>query len=117
VPVRVNNLGLMNARRDYLIIASVLVIFGTLILIFIKPKKSQNHPFVVTLEKAKVAEFKRNYKESLDMYLETLYHLENDYKNKKLDKNTEEGRQKHIRNITEKIESLKKLISEGGTSN
>ena len=43
------------------------------------------------------------------MYKETLNHLRNDYKN--LDKNSEEGRQRHIRRVTEKIETLGKQIS------
>jgi hypothetical protein len=109
MPDRVNNLGLMSARQNNLLIAGILSIIGTMILIFKRPDKKDNYQFTDTLGKAKSAETHGNYKESLDMYKETLYHLRNDYKN--LDKKSEEGRQRHIRNVTEKIETLENQIS------
>ena len=106
---RVNNIGLMNEKQNFLIVACLLSIVGVLIIIF-KSKKSnnvENHPFKITMEKAKIAEYKGDIKESIGMYLETLYHLENDYKTKKLAKSFEESRKKLISSLKIKIEELK----------
>lgn len=58
------------------------------------------------------AEFKGQFKEAVDHYMDSLYHLENDYKNIKLSKQLEAKRERQITEITEKIENIKSNNSE-----
>jgi uncharacterized membrane-anchored protein YhcB (DUF1043 family) len=92
-------------------------IIGIIIALLSKTKKEmeEEHKFKADLELAKKAEFKGQLDQAIDHYMDSLYHLENDYKN--LDKKSEEGRQKHIKSIKDKIEALKKLKSEKSTTN
>ena len=107
-----NNFGLLNDRQNYLYVGGILVVIGIVILLFLKRKKtdSNNHHYKITHDKAKIAEYKGNLKESLDMYLETLYHLENDYKNSKLAKDVNDSRTKLIASLKVKVEELKQKI-------
>lgn len=52
-------------------------------------------------------EFKSQFKEAVNHYMDSLYHLENDYKNTKLSKQLEAKRQQQIAEITEKIKNIK----------
>lgn len=56
LPDRVNNLGLMNDRQNYLIVAGVLLIIGTIISIFKKSNNVEDPSIEMTLEKANVSE-------------------------------------------------------------
>lgn len=53
------------------------------------------------------AEFKGQFKEALDYYMDSLFHLENDFKNKKLSNHLEGKRQKYILEIKDKMEKIK----------
>ena len=59
-----------------------------------KKTDTEAHKFVYYKELAKKAEFKGQFAPALDHYMDSLYHLENDYKY--LDKKTEEGWQNRI---------------------
>lgn len=56
------------------------------------------------------AEFKGHLKEALDHYLDSLYHLENDYKNSRLGKKLEEKRKEEIEEISLRIEVIQSKI-------
>lgn len=90
-----------------------------IIVVLLSGKKidtKEEHKFLYYKELAKKAEFKGQYKEAIDNLMDCQYHLENDYKNKKLDQKSEEGRQKKIIGTKAKIENLKKLLSEQQTN-
>jgi hypothetical protein len=91
-------------------------IIGLIIVLFSKEKIEfdESHKFFVYRELAKKAEFKGQIDQAIDNYMDSLYHLENDYQN--LDQNLEESRQKYIKEITEKLEALKKIKSEQDTA-
>jgi|ERR1035437_7515953 uncharacterized membrane-anchored protein YhcB (DUF1043 family) len=84
-------------------------IIGLIVVLFSKKKIefNESHKFFVYRELAKKAEFKGQADQAIDNYMDSLYHLENDYQN--IDKHLEESRQKYIKEITEKLEALKKL--------
>jgi hypothetical protein len=86
---------------------------GLIITLLSRQKKDvkEEHKFLAFKELAKKAEFKGQIDQAIDYYMDSLYHLENDYKNLR-DKKLEEGRQNHIKFIKEKIESLKNTKSE-----
>lgn len=107
LPDRVNNLGLINERQNYLIGAGILLICGFIGLVFGKnsPKKTIEYKHKEFEEQAKRAEFKGQTKEALDLYLDALYHLENDYPN--LKKTNEGARLKKVAELKAKIEELK----------
>ena len=88
-------------------------IIGLVIALLSKTKKDikEEHKFLEYNELAKKAEFKGQIDQAIDHYMDSLYHLENDYKNIK-NKKLEEGRLNHIKNIKEKIEELKKKKSD-----
>jgi hypothetical protein len=88
-------------------------LIGLVIALLSKPKKDINeeHKFLAFKEMAKKAEFKGQIDQAIDYYMDSLYHLENDYKNIN-NKKLEEGRQNHIKYIRERIEVLKKTKSE-----
>lgn len=104
---RVNNIGLINERQNYMIGAGVLLICGFIGLVFFKnsSKKTINYKHKEYEEQAKKAEFKGQIKEALDLYMDTLYHLENDYPN--LSKINEESRLKKVVELKAKIDELK----------
>ena len=88
-------------------------IIGLVIALLSKTKKDikEEHKFLEYKELAKKAEFKGQIDQAIDHYMDSLYHLENDYKNL-TNKKLEEGRLNHIKNIKEKIEELKKKKSD-----
>ena len=88
-------------------------IIGLVIALLSKIKKDikEEHKFLAYKELAKKAEFKGQIDQAIDHYMDCLYHLENDYKNLR-NKKLEEGKQKHIKNIKERIEALKRTKSE-----
>lgn len=59
-------------------------------------------------EMGEKAEFRGDYKEAHKYYMDSLYHLQNDYKNQKLTKQLEQRRQTFVEELNHKIESLKK---------
>jgi uncharacterized membrane-anchored protein YhcB (DUF1043 family) len=91
-------------------------IIGLIVVLFSKKKIefNESHKFFVYRELAKKAEFKGQTDQAIDNYMDSLYHLENDYQN--IDKHLEESRQKYIKEITEKLEALKKIKSEQDTA-
>lgn len=106
---QVNNLGLMRDQQNYIIIAGILSIIGIIMLVSTRKKSEvvNKYLFNTTIKQAKMAEYKGNTNEAIDKYLETLYHLENDYKNKRLKKGFDESRTKLIETIKIKVEELK----------
>jgi len=58
-------------------------------------------------EIAKKAEYKGRYKEAIDKYMDALYHLENDYKGKRLPKQVEFKHRNYIAKLKEKVKQLK----------
>jgi hypothetical protein len=56
LPDRVNNLGLMNDRQNYLIVAGVLSIIGTILIIFKRSNSKDDLDSEMTLAKVKIAE-------------------------------------------------------------
>jgi uncharacterized membrane-anchored protein YhcB (DUF1043 family) len=91
-------------------------VIGLIVVLFSKKKIefNESHKFFVYRELAKKAEFKGQPDQAIDNYMDSLYHLENDYQN--IDKHLEESRQKYIKEITEKLEALKKIKSEQDTA-
>jgi uncharacterized membrane-anchored protein YhcB (DUF1043 family) len=91
-------------------------VIGLIVVLFSKKKIefNESHKFFVYRELAKKAEFKGQTDQAIDNYMDSLYHLENDYQN--IDKHLEESRQKYIKEITEKLEALKKIKSEQDTA-
>jgi uncharacterized membrane-anchored protein YhcB (DUF1043 family) len=91
-------------------------IIGLIVVLFSKKKIefNESHKFFVYRELAKKAEFKGQTDQAIDNYMDSLYHLENDYQN--IDKHLEESRQKYIKEIAEKLEALKKIKSEQDTA-
>jgi uncharacterized membrane-anchored protein YhcB (DUF1043 family) len=91
-------------------------IIGLIVVLFSKKKIefNESHKFFVYRELAKKAEFKGQTDQAIDNYMDSLYHLENDYQN--IDKHLEESRQKYIKEITEKLEALEKIKSEQDTA-
>lgn len=69
--------------------------------------KSQLPEYKKHRELGEKAEFKEKFKEAVEHYKDSLYHLEKDYQGRKLSKKLEEGRQKQIREIKSKIEAIK----------
>lgn len=53
------------------------------------------------------AEYRKDFKEAVKHYMDSLYHLENDYKNRKLYKVLEEKRQSEITEINSRISKIK----------
>ena len=110
-PDRVNNLGLMSQRQNYLTISGILILAGVLFIVFSnKSKKKIEHKYKEHLELAKKAEYKGELSVSINHYLDTLFHLENDYKH--LSKNNDESRKKLILSLKNKVEELKTKVSE-----
>jgi len=73
-----------------------------------KPSPKKEHKWEIFNEEAKRAEFKGELKLALDKYLDSLYHLKNDYSN--LETSAEKQRQEKIRQAEMKIEELKRKV-------
>jgi hypothetical protein len=97
------------------LILSPLIAFIIVSLSKKKLDKKDYYKFLEYNELGKKAEFKGQYDQAIDHYMDSLYDLTNNYQggnNKKI----EEGRQNHIKFVTEKIETLKKLKTEQSTN-
>jgi len=68
-------------------------------------KTSPNHR--IHRELGEKSEFKGQYKEAVDHYMDSLYHLEHDYKDKKNSKQLEDKRQAYIIELNERITKIK----------
>jgi hypothetical protein len=70
--------------------------------------QTEKHKWKAFVEKGKKAEYKEQYKEAIDYYMDALYHLENDYGklNEKLDK----SRLILVVTYKSKVEELKSKI-------
>ena len=107
LPERVNNIGLMNDKQNYLIFSGILSALG-LVIILVTKGKNEGHDmpeFKVNIDIAKKAEYKGQIDIAIDKYLDALYCLEN-YKNK-LSKKENESRIKLIFILKIKVEKLK----------
>ena len=71
-------------------------------------KNIEQHKWKGFVEKGKKAEYKEQYKEAIDFYMDALYHLENDYGglNDKLDN----SRLGLVANYKSKVEELKSKL-------
>ena len=67
----------------------------------------ENHKFQTHLELGNKAEYKGQFYEAINHYMDSLYHLENDYKN--LPKKEDEDRIKQIDFLKQKVAELKKM--------
>tara|TARA_R110000868_G_scaffold184954_2_gene426686 strand:+ start:463 stop:858 length:396 start_codon:yes stop_codon:yes gene_type:complete len=81
-----------------------------IVLLSDKPAPKREHKWEIFDEEAKRAEFKGELTLALDKYLDSLYHLKNDYSD--LQSSAEKERQEKIRVVELKIEDLKKKIAE-----
>lgn len=61
--------------------------------------------YKVSLDEAKKAAYKGEIEKSIGLYQDTLYYLDNDYKN--INKKADQGRQSLMNDIRERIEELK----------
>ncbi len=90
---------------------------GLIIVLASDSKKKKSRPkYLDHRELGEKSEFKSHFKEAVDHYMDSLYHLENDYRNIKLSKQLEEIRQRQIVEITEKIDNIKAKNSDLFTS-
>ncbi len=69
------------------------------------PQSLGGDRYKVSLDEAKKAAFKGEIEKAISLYQDTLYYLDNDYKN--MNKNAEQGRQSLMSDIRQKIEELK----------
>ncbi len=69
------------------------------------PQSVGGDRYKVSLDEAKKAAFKGEIEKSISLYQDTLYYLDNDYKN--MNKNAEQSRQSLMSDIKAKIEELK----------
>ena len=107
LPERVNNIGLMSDRQNYLIFGGILLVIGLILTIFYNKgkKQLQKQNYREFQDLAKRAEYKGQISTAIDHYMDTLFHLENDYKN--LPKRNEVRRLQLIETIKAKVEELK----------
>lgn len=80
---------------------------GVIILVTSKKKVKKVHRYQSSLEKAKIAEFKKNIEAAIDEYMNALYYLENDYKHITQNKSDNKSRLEAIESVKLKIEKLK----------
>ena len=71
--------------------------------------ESEVHKFKSHIELGKISEYKGEIKESINHYMDGLYHLENDYKNVS-NKKWNESRSQLIEQYKTKVEELKSKI-------
>ena len=112
MPERVNNLGLMNKKQNLLIVSGLMSLIGIIMIITANRKTETNtketkETFKETLEKAKKAEYIEDYNSALSLYLETLYHLENDYSDKKISEEWNKSRLELIDSLKKKTENIR----------
>jgi hypothetical protein len=69
------------------------------------PQSLGGDRYKVSLDEAKKAVFKGEIEKAISLYIDTLYYLDNDYKN--MNKNAEQSRQSLMKEIREKIAELK----------
>ena len=107
LPERVNNIGLMSDRQNYLIFGGILLVIGLILTIFYNKgkKQLQKQNYRGFQDLAKRAEYKGQISIAIDHYMDALFHLENDYKN--LPKRNEVRRLQLIETIKAKVEELK----------
>lgn len=72
------------------------------------PQSVGGDRYKVSLDEAKKAAFKGEIEKAISLYGDTLFYLDNDYKN--MNKNAEASRVKLIEDITNKIEELKQKL-------
>jgi uncharacterized membrane-anchored protein YhcB (DUF1043 family) len=66
------------------------------------------HKWKEFVEKGKKAEYKEQFKEAIDFYMDALYHLENDYSN--LNKKLNNSRMNLVVTYKSKVEELKSKL-------
>lgn len=84
-----------------------------LVVVLLSEKNSANkniHEFTEHLELAKKAEYKEQVPEAINHYMDTLYHLENDYQNRAMSKSDNERRLKLIESLKQKVDILKARV-------
>jgi hypothetical protein len=64
--------------------------------------------YKVSLDEAKKAAFKGEIEKAISLYTDTLYYLDNDYKN--MNNKAEQSRQSLMNDIIEKVEELKRKL-------
>ena len=79
-----------------------------IVLLSDRPTPKREHKWEIFDEEAKRAEFKGEFKLALDKYLDSLYHLKNDYSD--LEKWAEKQRQDKIQKAETKIAELKRKV-------
>lgn len=80
-------------------------LIGFIVVLASSDKKNVPTKWKIEYELAKKAEFKGQTEVAIDKYMDTIYHLTNDYKN--LSSTQNEKRQNKISEINRKVESLK----------
>jgi hypothetical protein len=106
LPDRVNNLGLMQDKQNYLILSGILILAGLVMFVAAKPKnkklsKNQYSHF----ELAKKAEYKGEYKEAIHHYVECLFEIEKQFTPSS--KKRKQEKLETIESLRVKIEKLK----------
>ncbi len=102
------NIGFWTALFVSLLLSPLIGLIA--VLLSNKPAPKKEHKWETFNEEAKRAEFKGELTLALDKYLDSLYHLKNDYSD--LQSSAEQERQEKIRVVELKIEDLKKKIAE-----
>jgi len=100
------NIGFWTALFVSLLLSPLIGLIA--VLLSNKPSPKKEHKWEIFNEEAKRAEFKGELKLALDKYLDSLYHLKNDYSN--LETSAEKQRQEKIRQAEMKIEELKRKV-------
>ena len=90
------------------IVAIIVAILSKQILVGSSNDANGKHRFKTKLDEAKKAEYKGQIEASIDLYMDTLYYLENDYKNMKGE--FEMKRLDLIIELKSKVEELKSKI-------
>lgn len=106
-PDRVNNIGLMMQRQNFLYTSGFLFICGLILVLYDKSPKVK-HRYKEYLESAKKAEFKGQLSVAIDHYADAIYHLENDYATKSVSNADEVRRQNLLLSLKQKLDTLKK---------
>jgi hypothetical protein len=84
---------------------------GLLFVLFSDERKDSKEAFkyLEHRELGKKAEYKGQFAEAIDHYMDSLYHLENDHKH--LSRKSEEKRLKQVQEIKERVDTLKLKLS------
>jgi hypothetical protein len=103
---RVNNIGLMQEKQNYLIVSGVLAVLGIILMVAAKPKqKPEKAKYLEFLDIANREDYKGNNKEAIDAYLDALYLLETD--NKSYSRKKLQAKEDLINTVKEKVAALK----------